>query len=159
MAATTPPPNPPVPPRQLKLSDHALIDLALERNHETRKLVHVLPAPGDEFRLVAARAGDVDLAFVAGKAQCEPFLRLPAILALPGLAEDVARDVVGQPVRDLAKLLDRADVGLLVELAQRRLVGVLALVDAALRHLPGVSFVDVFGPVGAPADEDAAAWG
>ena len=98
---------------------------------------------------------DVDLALVAGEAQREPFLRLAAIFALPGLADDLARDVVGQPIVDLAELLDRADVGLLVELAQRRRLWILALVDAALRHLPGMRLVDVLGPVDAPADEDA----
>ena len=58
--------------------------------------------------------------------------------------------------RDLAELLDRADAGFLVELAQRRLVGILAVVDAALRHLPDVGGVGVLGPVGAAADEDEA---
>ena len=81
---------------------------------------------------------DVDLALVAGEAQRVPLLRLPAILAAPGLADDLARDVVAQPLLDLAELLDRADVGLLVQFAQRRQPRVLALVDAALRHLPGM---------------------
>src|SRR5436190_1614177 len=84
-----------------------LVDLALERDDERWKVAHRLPAPGVEFRLVAAGwMDDVDLAFVAGEAQRVPFLRLPAILALPGLADDLARDVVGEPVLDLAELLD-----------------------------------------------------
>ena len=77
----------------------------------------------------------------------------PRYLPPQACADDLARDVVGEPLVDLAELLDRADVGLLVELAQRRRPRVLALVDAALRHLPGVRVVDVFGPVEAAPDE------
>ena len=85
---------------------------------ERRQAVQRLPSPGDEFRLVAsaARADDVDLAVIAGEAQRVPFLRLSAVAAAPGLADDVRRNVVGQPVGDLAEALDRTDVRLLVEL-------------------------------------------
>src|SRR5437879_6083740 len=97
---------------------------------------------------------DVDFVVIAGEAQREPLLFLPAIFALPGLADDVARNVVGEPVRDLAELVDRADVGLLVQLAACRPPRVLAGVDAALRHLPDMNLVGMLGPVDAAADED-----
>src|SRR5262245_50432873 len=136
---------------------HPLIDLAFERNDQRRQLFQLLPPPGGELGLVAtSRMRDVDLAVVTGEAHREPFLRLAAIPALPGLTHDLARDVIVEPVRDLAELLDRADIGLLVELAQRSRPGVLARIDAALRHLPGMGGVDVLGPAHALADEDAA---
>ena len=60
--------------------DHALIDRPLERDDQVGQVLHRLPAPLDEFRLVCRRgAGDVDLALVAGEAQRVPFLRLAAI--------------------------------------------------------------------------------
>ena len=74
------------------------------------------------------------------------FCFCPRYLPFQACADDLARNVVGEPFRDLAELLDRADVGFLVELAQRRRVGIFALVDAALRHLPDVRRVDVLGP-------------
>ena len=51
---------------------------------------------------------DVDLAVVAGETQRVPFLLLAAVFAVPGLPDDLARNVVGQPFRDLAEALDRA---------------------------------------------------
>src|SRR6185503_17932115 len=104
--------------------------------------------------MAAARRRDVDLAVLAGEAQRVPLLLLALVPAAPGLTDDLARNVIGEPARHLAEFLDRLDVGLLVELAQRRLVGVLALVDAALRHLPDMVAVDVFRPAGAATDED-----
>ncbi len=104
----------------------------------------------------AAGMHDIDLAFRAGEAQRVPFLFLPAVFAAPGLADDVARNVVSEPVRDLAELIDRADAGFFIELAQRGLVGVFVLVDAALRHLPDMRHVDMFGAAGAAADEHLA---
>src|SRR5918998_1130453 len=41
-------------------------------------------------------------------------------------------------------------------MSQRRFVGILAFVDAALRHLPGVCGVDVLRPIAAFADEHPA---
>src|SRR5207253_593750 len=120
-------------------------------------VLHRLPAPIGEFRLVAAGGvGDVDLVLIADEAHRVPFLPLPAIFALPGLPDDLARDVVGEPLLDLAELLDRADIGFLVKLAQRRGPSILARIDAALRHLPGMDIVDVFRPVDAAPDEHAA---
>src|SRR3569833_454795 len=103
---------------------HLLIRLALERHDEVGQVAHLDPAPVDELRrmMAAAGGGDVDLAVLADEAQREPLLLLALVLAAPGLADDLARNVVGEPARHLAKLLDRLDIGLLEELAQRRLV-------------------------------------
>src|SRR5581483_4347564 len=117
---------------------------------------HRLPAPAHEFRLVTAATGicDIDLVVLAGEADGEPFLALAAITALPGSAGDRARDVVDQPFGELAELLHRADAGLLVKLALGRCPGVLAGIDAALRHLPDMGVVDMLDARGAAADED-----
>src|SRR5262249_7863116 len=85
-----------------------------------------------------------------------PLLGLAAEPALPRLTDQLARDVVVEPVGDLAEPLDRANTGLLVELTQRRRPRILAGIDAALRHLPGMHHVDMLAPAGAAADEDAA---
>ncbi len=137
--------------------DHALVHGALERDDEVGKVAHRLPAPLDEFGLVAAgRRRDVDLALVAGEAQRVPFLRLAAIFALPGVLGDILRQVVVEPAGNFVELADRRDVGLFLQFAQRGGPRVLALVDAALRHLPHMREVDVLGPLGAPADEHEA---
>src|SRR6185312_1101912 len=99
---------------------------------------------------------DVDLAVLAGEAQRVPLLALAAILAVPGLAGDLGRDVVAEPLLAAAELLDRADIGLLIELALGCRPGLLAGIDAALRHLPYMHRVDVLGPVEAASDEDEA---
>src|SRR5260221_2182751 len=138
-----------------KFLHHALIDRPLERHDQSRKILHRLPAPADEFRLVAAAgAHDVDLGIPAGEADREPFLPLPAIAALPGAPGDGARNVVDQPVGDFAELLHRADAGFLVELALRRRPGIFAGIDATLRHLPDVGFIAMFDTAGPAADED-----
>src|ERR1700688_5035222 len=138
-----------------KFLHHALIDRPLERNDQFGEVLHRLPAPVDEFRLVtAAGAADVDFGVLAGETYRVPFLPLAAIAALPGAPGDGAWNVVDQPVRDLAELLDRADAGFLIELALRRRPGILAGIDPALRHLPDVRFVDMFDPAGAATDED-----
>src|SRR3954452_4349743 len=136
---------------------HAFIDGSLERNDEVRKVRHRLPAPLDKFRLMSAgRLEDVDLAVVAGEAQRVPFLRLSAVLTLPGLLRDLLRQIVVEPIGNLSELLHRGDVRLLGEFAQRRRPRVLTLIDAALRHLPHVAEVDVLRSIGAPPDEHEA---
>src|SRR5580692_8448737 len=137
-----------------EFADHAFVDSALERHDQVRNVLHRLPAPGREFRLRGASGmGEVDLALVAGEAHREPFLGLAAVFALPRLADDLARDVVLQPVGDFAQPLDGTDIGFLVQLAQRRRPWLFALVDAALRHLPGMGRVDMLRPFDAAADE------
>src|SRR6266478_5764065 len=139
-----------------KFLHHALVNRPFERNDQIGKILHRLPTPVDELRLVATAAGTrhIDLVVLAGEANRVPFLPLAAIAALPGAPGNGAWNVIDQPVRDLAELLDRADTGFLVELALRGLPGVLAGIDAALRHLPNVGFVDVFDAAGAATDED-----
>src|SRR5262245_53308562 len=83
-----------------------------------------------------ARPDQLHLAVVPAEAGCEPFLPLPAIAPAPGLRPQVLGQVISVPLRALGDNGDRADAGLLVELAQRCLAHVLVLVDAALRHLP-----------------------
>src|SRR5437763_262842 len=78
-----------------------------------------------------------------------------AIPTLPGASGNGAGNVVAQPLRHLAELLDRADAGFLIEFALRRRPGILAGIDAALRHLPDMGFVDMFDTAaGAAADKD-----
>src|ERR1700733_3794063 len=106
--------------------DHALVDRALERNDQVGQVFHRLPAPADELGLVAAAgACNIDFAVFAGETNRVPFLPLAAIAALPGPAGDGARNIVNQPVRDFAKLLDRADAGFLVKFTLGGFPGVL----------------------------------
>src|SRR6266700_2144239 len=119
--------DPPLPACERgKFLHHALIHRPLEGNDQLGKILHRLPAPTDELRLVAtAGVSDVDLAVIAGEAYREPFLSLAAIAPLPGAPGDGARNVVDQPVPDFADLLDRADAGFLIEFAPGRLPGIL----------------------------------
>src|ERR1700737_3589654 len=136
-----------------KFLHHALVDRALERNDQVGKILHRLPAPADELRLVAAGARDIDFGILPGETNRVPFLPLAAIAALPGAAGNGAWNVIDQPVRDLTELLDRADAGFLIEFALGRRPGILAGIDPALRHLPDGGFVDVFDGAGAAPDE------
>ena len=99
---------------------------------------------------------NVDFAFRADEAHREPFLRLAAIFAFPDLAHDVARNIVVQPIRNLADALHRADVGLLAQFPQRRRPRLFTVIDAALRHLPSMGEVDMLGPFNAAADKNLA---
>src|SRR6185437_15402561 len=120
------------------------------------QLAQLDPAPIDELRLMAAGwRGYVDLALFAGETQGVPLLLLSAIFPAPGLADDVMRDVVIDPIGNLAELLHRTDVRLLVQFPQRGRERFLAFVDAALRHLPDMRQVDVLRSAGAASDEDA----
>src|SRR5262249_11760102 len=104
--------------------------------------------------VTAPRFVDVDFALLAGEAQRVPFLLLAAIFALPRLFCDLAGQIVGEPLGDFAKLLHGADAGFLVQLTQCSGVWVFVLVDPALRHLPDMGGVDMFGSIGSPADKD-----
>src|SRR5712692_9348010 len=140
-----------------ELGDDALVDLALERHDEVGKLAHLRPPPLDELRLVAAaRMRDVDLGILPGEAQRVPFLLLAAVAAAPRVGNELVRQIVGEPFAQLRDELDRADVGLLAELAERRAERSLARIEPALRHLPGMDRVDLLGAAGAPPDEHAA---
>src|SRR5258708_25060464 len=137
-----------------KFLHHALVDRPLERNDQIGQILHRLPTPTDDLRLVTARARDIDLVILAGKTNRIPFLPLAAVTALPGAPGNGAGNVIDQPVRDLAELLDRADAGFLIEFPLCGGPGILAGIDAALRHLPNVGFVDMFDAAGAATNED-----
>src|SRR5262249_19579451 len=87
---------------------------------------------------------EVDVAVPAGEAGGEPFLLLSAILAVPGDADQMGRQVIAQPV-GLMQPLSPVCADLFLELAQRRRPRILVPVDAALRHLPGAGRVDPLG--------------
>jgi hypothetical protein len=94
---------------------------------------------------------EIDLALRAPEAQRKPFLLLAAVAALQGEADEVRRQVIGQPFGMLAQHFCIARADFLFELAQGGGARVFAGIDAALRHLPGLdALVDPL------ADEDAA---
>src|SRR5580692_5986408 len=125
-----------------EFAHNALVDCPFERHDQIRHVLHRFPAPRGEFRFMAAGGiGEVDLALRAGEAQRKPFLFLAAIFAFPRLADDFARDVVAEPFVDLGEPLDRPDIGLFVQFAQRRRPWLFARVNTALWHLPGMGGV------------------
>src|SRR5215211_4137172 len=135
--------------------DDALVDRPLEGDDEVGQAIHALPAPGVEFGLAPGRVADVDLLVLSGEAEREPLLALPPEAASPGAPGDDGRKVVAVPFRRLGEELGRAHAGLLVELAERRLAGALAGVDAALRHLPGIGVRSLVGlSLGIPPPEE-----
>src|SRR3954469_3021274 len=137
-----------------KLLHDALIDRTFERHDQLRQIAHRLPAPADELGLMAVRRlNHVDFLVVAGEPHGEPLLPLGTIAALPGAAGHGAWNVVDQPFRDFAELLHRLHAGLFIELALGGFPGILAGIDAALRHLPDMGFVDMLDAAGAAADE------
>src|SRR5690606_31041738 len=97
---------------------------------------------------------EVDVGVASGEADEVPGLPLALEPPAPELAVQFGRKVVkqllGQPGEDLEVLGPRADF--LAELAKHRRVDILAVVDAALRHLPPVAFA-VVNPL---ADESLA---
>src|SRR6516164_4747874 len=144
-----------VPCKGSKFLHHALVDGALERHDQLREILHRLPAPVDELGLVSASgACNIDLGVLASEAEREPFLPLPAVAPLPGTPGDGARNVVDQPVGYLAELFHGADVGFLIEFALGGFPGVLAGINAALRHLPDMGLLHMLDAAGAPPDED-----
>src|SRR5580658_7253192 len=129
-----------------ELRQDVAVELALERHDETRQLRRRDPLPGVELGMVR---GKVDVAVAPGEAHGEPFLHLAAITAAPEPSRDLLRHVIAQPPRGFRQEFRVVGTGLFLELAQGRLARRLALVDAALRHLPIVAF-----HVDAAADED-----
>src|SRR4051812_25433144 len=75
-----------------KFLHHALINRPFERNDQCGQVLHRLPTPVHELRLVATAAGtcDIDLVVLAGEANRVPFLPLAGIAAFPGAAADRA---------------------------------------------------------------------
>src|SRR3546814_9073528 len=96
---------------------------------------------------------DVDVAVRAHETHQEPVLALAAIFAAPHLADQM----IGQFVEIFfAAARDdfyqsAMDAGFLTEFADRRFLGLLAVVDPALRHMPRLA-----RGIEPLADEDAA---
>lgn len=140
-----------------ELADHALIDRALERHDQVGNVLQRLPPPRSELSLDGAIGmQDIDFALGTGEAQREPFLRLAAKPAFPGLTGDLARYVVFEPFRDLADAFHGANIGFFAKFPQRGGPRLFAVVDATLRKLPGMGQVDVFGSADAAADKSQA---
>jgi hypothetical protein len=117
-----------------ELQHDLLIERPLEGHDQVRHLAEIDPLPGREFRVLAR---DVDLALFAGEAEGVPLLLLTAILALPERRGEIRRQIVSQPALALRQQLGAGDAGLLSQLAPGGVERRLALVDPALRHLPG----------------------
>src|SRR5690242_10422024 len=134
-----------------KLLQRGFIGRPLPGDDQVQQLVRGGPAPGTEFLVMG---GDVDVGIAAGEGEGEPLLHLALPASFPVPRMHCLRHVVGHPVAALAQQqrLGRAD--LLTKLAARRLDGRLALVDAALRHLPGVGLVQPLADEHAPAGPD-----
>ena len=74
--------------------DDLPVDVALEGHDQVHQLVKRHPPPGVELDLVAGRRGDRNLAVGAEEARGKPLLLLAAVLAAPGLAEEVTRQLI-----------------------------------------------------------------
>jgi len=105
-----------------KFLHHALVNRPLEWHDQIGKILHRLPTPRDELGLVAAAgAGDIEFRNRSSRE------REPRTISGAGrdsgpssAAGNGARNIVDQPVRDLAEFLDRAHAGFLIEFALRR---------------------------------------
>ena len=128
--------------------DHFGVGVALERHNQVRQGFDGKPFPFRKFRL---RRRDIDVGIGAGETQRDPFLALAAITAVQRDAEQVLRQVVGQPLVHLAQKFGLVGAGLFLQFAKACFAGRFAIVDSALRHLPALdSLVDPL------ADENAA---
>src|SRR3546814_10029110 len=80
---------------------------------------------------------DVDVVVLAHEAHKEPVLALAAIFAAPHLADQMVGQIVEIFLAAARDDLDQPAVhaGFLAEFADRRFLGLLAVVDSALRHL------------------------
>src|SRR5213083_2279571 len=116
----------------MQLDQRLTIHLALELDHRLERHPVLVPAPGVELGMAAG--AQLDVAVAARHAQQVPDLLLAAVGAAVGLA----RATEDADMRAL-----QAD--LLLELAVHRLHRRLAMIDAALRKLPGV-LIDALAP-------------
>ena len=82
-------------------------------------------------------AVEAQLGFIGDEPQQEPAL----LLADAAVAHILARQAVAQPAAGRAEHLDvpRLQADLLVQLAEQRLLDLLAAIDAALRKLPAAA--------------------
>jgi len=130
---------------------------SLEWHHERRQLLERRPAPGVEFLFVPFARTEIDLAVRAFEAGGEPDLLLAAIAALPGDAHERVGKIVGQPVAGSGHEARAADARFLGKLAARCGLGVFALIETALRHLPPrPGALRRVAAIGAPSDEGEA---
>ena len=114
-----------------------------------------LPSPLVEFRLLAvARCQRIDFVFGSREAQRKPFLPLAAEFgeAMRGRSV-IGRKFVGHPV-GFSEIVGGHRAGLFPEFAHHGRARIFVRVDAALRHLPHMCCVDMFGPVCSPSDEN-----
>src|SRR5664279_4418904 len=121
-----------------ELGERHLVDVALELDHEVERDPVVVPAPRVELRMVGG--AQVHVAVAAGELEQEPDLLLAAIVAACVASDEVRRHLVAQPVarsRHDSNMV-RGQPHLFVELAEHRLLGRLAVIDAPLRELPGM---------------------
>src|SRR3546814_6930488 len=84
----------------LERLEHILVERLLEGHYHRGKLLGIGPFPGAEFRVLRL---DVHILVAAGEAAEEPGLALAAPLALPHLADEIVREVVGELDRAAAK--------------------------------------------------------
>src|SRR5438093_3514918 len=94
---------------------------------------------------------DLDIVIGAAKAEGKPFLALAAIAGLPNPVGEFRRQIVGEPAPALGDQLCLIGADLLLHLAPSRGQRLLAFIDPALGHLPGIGEI-----VDALADKDFA---
>jgi len=115
-----------------------LVDVALEFDHDVQRHPVLVPAPGVELRVVGG--AQVHVGVAPGELQQEPDLLLAAIVAAGVAADELVGDFIAQPVTRASHDPDmlRMQPHFLMELAEHRLLGRLAVLDPALRELPRV---------------------
>src|SRR5690606_28151581 len=103
-----------------EIGEDAGIDLALEGYDVHDQVRGPHPLPPVELRVFGLNTDGV---VGTVKAHGKPFLLLPAVFALPDLAQKLGRQVIGHPVRGFGHHLDQigGDAGFLDQLAQRGL--------------------------------------
>jgi len=122
------------------------VDLAFELNHRVQRNTEVVPAPVIELGLFDA-GSQPDIAVLSEHAQEIPDLFLSAVESSPFAPHPPRGDIVMEPVLGAGQQphMLRPKAGLFVELAIHRLLWVLAVLNAALRELPGL-LTDAFSP-------------
>src|SRR4029077_5361035 len=124
----------------VQLEQRLPVDVALEVDHGLERYPVVVPAPGIELGMAAPP--HLDVAVAPAQPQQVPDLLLPSVArrALARAPRPALGHLVAHPLARAAEHADMAalQADLLLELAIHRLRGSLAMLDAALRELPGV---------------------
>src|SRR4029077_9385525 len=94
------------------------------------------PRPGLELLLGPVARAEVDLALWTFEAGGEPQLFLASITALPGNADKLIREIVGEPLPRPRHEPRAGHSGLLGALAACARLGLLVFIQATLGHLP-----------------------